>query len=91
MPGIAKTSQSLAGTGIIIGPGEATVIVENQPVSVIDDQVATHGDAPHIQPTITTASTTVFAGNKPVTVEALSTASCGHTVIAGSATVFVGS
>lgn len=90
MPGIAKVTASLAGTGIIIGPGAPTVKAEYSTVSVINDLVTTHGEAPHIQPTIITASTTVFANYKPVTVESLSTASCGHSVVAGAPTVIVG-
>ena len=91
MPGIGKVTSSTAGPGLITGPGAPTVKAENMTVSLINDLVATHGEAPHIQPTIITASTTVFADNKPVTVEGISTASCGHAVIAGAPTVIVGS
>lgn len=90
MPGIAKVTASLAGTGIIIGPGAPSVKAEYSTVSVINDLVATHGEAPHIQPSIVSASTTVFAEFKPVTVESISTAACGHSVIAGAPTVIVG-
>ena len=90
MPGIAKVTASLAGTGIITGPGAPTVKAEYSTVSVINDLVATHGEAPHIQPSIITASTTVFAEFKAVAVESLSTAACGHAVIAGATTVIVG-
>lgn len=91
MPGIAKVRGSLAGTGLIIGPGAPTVFAEGLVVSVVGDNVATHGEAPHIQPTIVTGSTSVFAMGKPVAVEALSTASCSHPVNTGAPTVQVGS
>lgn len=90
MPGIGKVSGSAAGPGLIIGPGAPTVKAEFLTVSVIGDSVVTHGDAPHILPTIVTASTSVFAENKPVTVQGISVASCGHSVVLGAPTVIVG-
>ena len=90
MPGIGKVSGSAAGPGLIIGPGAPTVLAENLVVSVIGDNCITHGEAPHILPTVVTASTSVFAMNKPVTVEAISTASCGHPIVQGAPTVIVG-
>ena len=87
MPGVTRVLQDNA-QGTIIGPGASTVITEGQPTSVINDNVSTHGEAPHVSPTMTTGSGTVFAEGKPV-VRKGDTASCGHAAT-GSGTVFAG-
>jgi uncharacterized Zn-binding protein involved in type VI secretion len=86
MPGVARIGQDNA-MGIIIGPGNPTVIVNGSPISVVGDQVTTHGPPPHVIPSIITGSSTVFAGGKPISVQAISTCSCSHPVVTGSPNV----
>jgi uncharacterized Zn-binding protein involved in type VI secretion len=76
----------VGGKAIIIGPGEPSVIVNNKPISVIGDVVASHGQNQHAAAVIVTGSSSVFAGNKPITIFG-SIASCGETVTSGSADV----
>jgi uncharacterized Zn-binding protein involved in type VI secretion len=84
MKPVARTLQDLVGgKAIIVGPGEPTVIVNNKPVSVVGDIVASHGQNEHAAAVIVTGSSTVYAGNKPITI-VTSTASCGESVTIGS-------
>ena len=87
MPGVGKVGFSIAGKGIILGPGSFTVKAEGQPVSVVGDIVAPHGKPPHTAATIVTGSPTVKAEGRPITVQGLSIASCAHPVIFGAPTV----
>jgi uncharacterized Zn-binding protein involved in type VI secretion len=88
MPGIARKGTDNA-RGVIVGPSSSTVFADGKPVSLIGDQVAAHGKAPHSNPKI------VGNGAKKVLVDGKipakqgSTASCGHSVVPGSSTVIV--
>jgi uncharacterized Zn-binding protein involved in type VI secretion len=86
MPGVARVSQDNA-MGIIIGPGIPTVLVNGSPISVIGDQVTTHGPPPHVIPSIITGSSTVFAGGKAISLQGVSICSCAHNVVTGSPNV----
>jgi uncharacterized Zn-binding protein involved in type VI secretion len=81
----------MAGGGLIMGPGAPSVIVNNAPISTINDGIATHGEAPHTSGSslITTGSGTVKAENKFVSI-APGVVSCGHTLAPGSTTVITG-
>jgi uncharacterized Zn-binding protein involved in type VI secretion len=70
-----------------VGPGALTVLVGGAPVSVIFDQIASHGEPPHTLATVVKAATTVFAEGRPVTVQVTSIASCGHPASTGMPTV----
>ena len=52
MPGIARVSTDTA-QGIITGPGSSTVKADGKRVSLENDKIAGHGDAPHTAPTLT--------------------------------------
>ena len=88
MPGIARVSTDTA-QGIITGPGSSTVKADGKRVSLENDKIAGHGDAPHSAPTLTSNySATVFADNKMVCKQG-TIATCGHAVSPGSGTVKV--
>ena len=90
MPMCGKVGASLVGPGVVLGPGFPTVIVEGSPVSVVGDLVAPHGEPPHSSPVLVNGSATVFAGGRPVTLQAVSKASCGHSMLTGAPTVQIG-
>jgi|TARA_R110001606_G_scaffold398378_1_gene577281 uncharacterized Zn-binding protein involved in type VI secretion len=90
MAGVGKVGSSLVGPGVDIGPGIPNILVEMQPISVVGDLVAPHGEPPHTAATILSGSATVLAMGRPVTAVGLSTASCAHTMVVGAATVIVG-
>jgi len=90
MPMCGKVGGSLVGPGVDLGPGVPNILVEGQPISVIGDLVAPHGEPPHSSPTIITGSGTVLASGRPVAVQGISFASCGHSMITGAATVQIG-
>lgn len=79
MPSIARVQTDNA-QGVITGPGAPTVKADNKKVSVENDKVAGHGDAPHSAPTLTSNySSTVKADNKYVAKNG-TIATCGHSV-----------
>lgn len=89
MPQVAKLF-SQVGTGIIINAKPTGVFVEGMPIATLGDMVSTHGEAPHIAPSIILGtSMTVLAGGTPVAMVG-SKASCMHSVTMGSFTVNVG-
>ena len=85
---VARISVDIVGGGPIIGPGATSVTVNDKVISVKDDQVTTHGDNPHVLPTITKGAPTIFAEDKQVNLTSISTATCGHTVDTGSGNTF---
>jgi uncharacterized Zn-binding protein involved in type VI secretion len=89
MPALGLVKRSIAATGLDIGPGARTVFAEGTNVSVVLDQVSSHGEPPHAKATIVTGSGTVFAEGRPVVVAEVSTASCGHRIDRGAVTVQV--
>lgn len=89
MPQLGKIGVTIYGAGVEIGPGAPTVLVEGSPVGVIGDKITPHGKPPHTAPTVVTGSATVRAEGKPVVVQGLSKASCGHAAASGAATVQV--
>jgi len=88
MPGIGRVGTDKA-KGVIKGPGASTVFADGKKVSLDGDEVTSHGKAPHAKATIISelASTVMADGKKPVMKGSI--ASCKHTVIPGSDTVFV--
>tara|TARA_Y100001937_G_scaffold120587_1_gene178051 strand:- start:2154 stop:2429 length:276 start_codon:yes stop_codon:yes gene_type:complete len=90
MPMCGKVGGSLVGPGIDLGPGIPNVLVEGMPISVVGDMVAPHGEPPHSSPVLVNGSATVIAGGRPVTLQAISKASCGHSMITGAPTVQIG-
>jgi uncharacterized Zn-binding protein involved in type VI secretion len=87
MPGIAREGFDAAGGAQLAG-GQSRVHANGALVVVLGDPVAGHGDAPHSAPVMVAASSTVFAGGKPVC-RAEDAASCGHPS-SGSQDVFAG-
>ena len=87
-----KSPGSLVKTGLITGPGAVNppVQAEFKTVSVVGDNVSSHGPDPHAKTTIVTGSSTVFANGKPVTVATVSIATCQDQVDTGAGTVSVG-
>jgi len=90
MPALGLVRRSLVGPGTDLGRGAVTVKAEFMPVSLVGDKVSPHGKPPHTSATIITGSATVFAEGRPVVVQGVSKATCGHSVTTGAATVFVG-
>ena len=91
MPKVARFLD-MVGTGVIQSTKPTGVFVEGKPIATLGDIVSTHGEAPHISPTIILGtSATVFAGkaSSPVAMVG-SKASCMHSVTKGSFTVNVG-
>lgn len=87
MPGIARKDLDAAG-GVQLAGGQNTVYANGARVVVLNDPVAGHGDAPHAQPVMANASTTVFAGGIRLC-RAGDAASCGH-ASTGSGDTFAG-
>lgn len=87
MPGVSRVTTDNAG-GLIVGPGAPTVFTEGQPTSTVNDNIATHGDPPHVGATMVGSSGTVYAEGKLVC-RSGDNASCGHSA-SGSGTVFAG-
>jgi uncharacterized Zn-binding protein involved in type VI secretion len=85
--GVGQVGVSIVGGGIITGPGIPNILVEGQPISVIGDTVAPHGEAPHTNPTMITGSSTVKAGGRRICIEQISTATCNHPQSTGAPTV----
>jgi uncharacterized Zn-binding protein involved in type VI secretion len=92
MPALGLVKGSLVKTGLITGPGAVKPLVqaEFKTVSIINDTVASHGEAPHAATTITSGSSSVYANGKNVTVATVSTAFCQDRVDTGAKSVFVG-
>jgi len=88
MPGIARVKRD-AAKGVILGPGAPTVFADSKPVSLIGDMVAPHGDAPHTSPTLVSNGAQTVKADGGIPAKQGTTASCGHTVSSGSATVKV--
>lgn len=81
--GIATVGVAKA-TGIILGPGAPNWLVDGNPVSLVGDSVAPHGNGAHANATIVTGSAFMTVGGIPVTIDG-SKASCGCTVTNGVA------
>lgn len=91
MPGAGRVSEDLVGgTGLITGPGSASVQINSKPASVVGDICATHGESPHTNPPIMTGSSSVIIDGKPAVVQGISQAQCGHNVTTGSPDVLIG-
>lgn len=89
MPKVARF-MDMVGTGLIISTKPTGVFVEGKPIATLGDKISTHGESPHISPTIIFGtSATVFAGKSSVAMVG-SKASCMHSVTMGSFTVNVG-
>tara|TARA_Y100000389_G_C17173572_1_gene370384 strand:+ start:256 stop:528 length:273 start_codon:yes stop_codon:yes gene_type:complete len=87
MPQVGVVGKGTFGPGVITGPGVPNILVEGSPISVIGDTIAPHGEAPHTTATVLTGSPTVFAGGRPISVQGISTAICGHKCTIGAVTV----
>ena len=59
--GATRVGKDIAG-GVILGPGEITVLVNGFPISLLGDAVARHGDDEHEAAVMVGASTNVLAG-----------------------------
>lgn len=59
--GASRVGLDIAG-GVVLGPGEITVLVNGFPISLLGDAVAGHGDPPHNAPIMTGGSFNVLAG-----------------------------
>ena len=72
----------------IVGPGATSVTVNDKVISVINDVVTTHGDPPHVNPTIVKGAPSITAEDKNISITSISTVTCGHTVDTGSSNTF---
>lgn len=81
--GIATVGVAMA-TGIILGPGAPNWLLEGNPISLVGDAVAPHGNGPHASATIVSGSSWMTIGGVPVVIDG-SSASCGCTVSGGVA------
>jgi len=90
MPGACRVLQDKYLTGVILGPGAPTVLVNAKPVSTETDKISAHGSPPHAKATVVKGSTTVRAMGKGITVQGMSPATCAHVPTTGSLTVQVG-
>lgn len=91
MTAIAKLGGNgtlVGGKAPIIGPGAPTVLAQGSPVSVLGDNVTSHGEPPHAKAVIISSSFTVKAMGRGI-VRNGDIASCGDTVKSAS-TVNVG-
>lgn len=80
-----QTSPAPHVGGAVVGPGEATVLIEDLPAACVGDSCACAGP-PNA---ITAGASTIFVANKPAVRLGDSTAH-GGIVAAGSATVLFG-
>lgn len=76
MPGITVKGSDSAG-GTQLAGGQSEFIVNGQPVVVLGDPVAGHGEPPHTSPTMVQGSSWMTWNGIPV-VRAGHLASCGH-------------
>lgn len=83
---IARVLREVPG-GVILGLIAPKVWVEGLNISVVGDQVESHGMKPHASPVIATGSPTVFANGSPVA-RIGDSASCGHQIPTGTARTF---
>ena len=90
MPLAGRVRVDKFATGVILGPGAATVLIDFAPASLLGDSIAPHGKSPHKKATVVTASKTVIAEGRGIVAQGLSTASCGHPCSTGSLTTQVG-
>jgi uncharacterized Zn-binding protein involved in type VI secretion len=90
MPAAGRVGVDKFSTGIIMGPGAATVFIDGAPASLVGDAIAPHGMSPHDKSKVMTASVTVLAEGKGVVQKGLALAICGHTATTGSFTTDVG-
>lgn len=87
MFGVSKVGVSMAGPGLCVGPGAATVLVEGMPCAVLGDKILPHGEPPHATSVIATnLSTTVRAQGIFISRDT-SLATCMHPMKLGAATV----
>lgn len=76
MPGITVKGSDSAG-GTQLAGGQSTWTVEGQPIVLLGDPVAGHGDAPHSGPSMAQGSSWMTIDGVPV-VRQGHLASCGH-------------
>lgn len=92
MPAAAKVGDTTNHGGTIIGPGDATVLMEGSPAVVAtDNHVCSLPPNTH-QPTtspFTVGSTTVFIGGKPA-IRVGDTCICGAASIVGAPSIQIG-
>ena len=77
----ARVMREVPG-GIILGCLAPDVFIENLNISVVGDQVESHGGYPHSSPVVATGSPDVFSNNSPVA-RIGDSASCGHQIPSG--------
>jgi len=77
-------------TGVILGPGAPTVLINGVPASVLGDAIAPHGKAPHKLAKVVQSSKTVIAEGRGICGTGLAVASCGHPQSTGAPTVLIG-
>jgi uncharacterized Zn-binding protein involved in type VI secretion len=77
MPLISLVGESVAG-GVITGPGMPTWIILGKPISLLNDDVQSHGNGAHNSAKMTQGSTWMTINGIPV-IRSGDAASCGHT------------
>lgn len=83
----ARVMREIPG-GVILGLIAKQVYINNLNVSVVGDQVESHGGYPHSSPVVATGSVNVFANGSNVA-RIGDCASCGHIITTGSENVLV--
>lgn len=90
MPAAGRVGYDKFSTGIILGPGAATVYIDGAPASLLGDKIAPHGLSPHKAATVISASVTCIAEGRGMVQQGLAQAICGHVCTTGSFTTSVG-
>ncbi len=92
MPPAARVTDTTTHGGVIVGPGDPTVLIGGMPAAVMgDNHICALPPNVH-QPTTSPfplGSTTVFVGGKPA-VRVGDVAICGATAAVGEPTVIIG-
>ena len=90
MPAAGRVGIDKFATGVILGPGATTVLIDGAPASVLGDKIAPHGMSPHTAAVVISASKTCLADGRGMVPVGLAQAICGHVCTTGSFTTSVG-
>ena len=89
MAAAARSGVDNAGGGLIIANTVRTVFVNNSPIALEFDAIASHGTDLHAASSIVSGSITVIANGMPVARLGDPT-TCGHPIATGSPNVIIG-
>lgn len=92
MPPAARVADTTNHGGVVVGPGEPTVLIGGMPAAVMGDNHTCAIPPPAHVPTVSPfviGSTTVLIGGKPA-LRVGDTCGCGASVLIGEPTVLIG-